>query len=117
MWPRLLLLTGLLMGGTAQAQQSIVGRWEVRHSALGHVWVFSPNGHFEYTRYQANFGAINVLGRTGGTYEVQGSRITFKGDDGSVFRTTYRFAPNAVSLGRNALYIVMKDGTEEMFFS
>jgi hypothetical protein len=57
----------------------------------------------------------NVLGRVGGTYEVQGNRITLRGDDGSVFRTTYRLAPNVVSLGRNALYIVMWDGREEMF--
>ena len=115
-----LLLAGLLMSlslfNAAQAQQSIVGGWEVRHSNLGHRWDLSADGRYEYTRYSANFGALNVLGRVSGTYEIQGNRITFKGDDGSIFRTTYRLAPNVVSLGRNALYLVMRSGHEEMFF-
>jgi hypothetical protein len=115
---------GLAPIGAARAQTTIIGRWEVRHGQLGHIYVFEQNGRYSYQRYAAVMPGASpqTVGRESGTYSVRGNHLTIKPTQEA--QRTYQFrigcGPQANPIllpGECALFLSSQGGGEEMFIS
>jgi hypothetical protein len=113
-------MLGVSTAPKAQNSPSLVGRWEVRHGQLGHIFMFSANGAYMYQRYTAMLpgAAPQVVGDTRGTYTVQNNELILRPSQGNQQVLRWRFGTNPTLLpGERALFLTWPDGREEMFYS
>jgi hypothetical protein len=121
---RLVIALGLGATSASQAQNSIVGRWEVRHGQLGHVYVFGSDGRYSYQRYTALLPGASqqVVGGETGNYALRGSQLVLRPNQGAQRTLRWRVGcgpgANPVLLPSEcALFITSPEGSEEMFVS